>query len=67
MKVNHCEECKNWLFIETKDIKKIRNESCNKGHKPRFYKPYSGLDQNWGWKKRCKDFELDDHVQIIKF
>ncbi len=36
--------------------------TCSKGHKPRFYKPRA--DQmhmewhgDWGWKRRCNDFE----------
>jgi hypothetical protein len=32
--------------------------TCRKGHKPRFYAPRAPHDVNWGWKRRCADFEL---------
>jgi hypothetical protein len=26
-------------------------------HRPRFYKPRHEGDTNWGWRRRCEDFE----------
>jgi hypothetical protein len=30
---------------------------CAKGHKPRFYKPLYVGDDNWGWKRRCENYQ----------
>jgi hypothetical protein len=34
---------------------------CEKGHKPKFYKPKRwdkyGVHSDWGWKRRCGDFQ----------
>lgn len=30
---------------------------CSKGHKPRFYMPRDELDLDWGWKRKCTDFQ----------
>lgn len=38
---------------------------CKKGHGPRHYKPQSRHDDH-GFKRRCEDFVLGDHVIIIR-
>lgn len=52
-KARSCEQCAWW----TRQISR-----CAKGHRPRFYQPR--VDQqhlpdggDWGWKRRCDDFE----------
>ena len=52
MTTRHCDECRHYNYMHTKD-----DEVCNKNHHPRFYVPKSPMDKNWGWKKKCKDFE----------
>ena len=31
--------------------------SCAKHHRPRFYKPRDPITSDWGWKRRCEDYE----------
>jgi hypothetical protein len=59
MKTRHCDECKHgqlsWYTYrggEPFDVMK-----CANGHKPRFYMPRNQLDLNWGWKRRCGDYQ----------
>ena len=69
MKTQHCSECKHSTYI-TREKPVLRGNSisyqaemsehfCDKGHKPRFYKPkYEyGLDDSFGYKRKCADFE----------
>lgn len=30
---------------------------CGAGHRPRLYSPLSPVDDEWGWKRRCDDFD----------
>jgi hypothetical protein len=41
--------------------------SCGKGHKPRFYLPKIGNPYftNWGWKRKCNDFEMGRDVYLF--
>jgi len=39
---------------------------CLEGHKPRFYKPRSGNDADWGWKRRCDDY-VEDSERVKYF
>lgn len=35
---------------------------CFVGHKPRFYRPQTVMQAergDYGWRRRCKDFEMD--------
>jgi len=60
--VRHCEDCQHREWV------KVSNGlRCRKGHKPRFYKPRNGnpYDAEWGWKRRCADFVMGDHVHVI--
>lgn len=50
MKARQCDECK-WYANNATD------HVCRKQHFPRFYKPRSPMDQNWGWKRKCDDYE----------
>ena len=31
--------------------------ACMQAHRPRFYTPRTETDPDWGWKRRCSDFE----------
>ena len=58
MKTRNCEDCDHHN-LETHDL------VCEAGHKPRFYKPKSPTDFDWGWKRKCEDFkEIDQYTQI---
>lgn len=50
MKTRHCDECKH-------PIPGLIVMQCAKGHKPRFYKPNTYVDNTWGYKRKCADFE----------
>ena len=47
-KAKNCEECRHFLS---------GGILCVEGHNPRFYKPKHERDGDWGWKRRCEDFE----------
>lgn len=51
MKAAHCDECK-WFAQETYE------HVCRKQHYPRFYQPKHTRDSDWGWKRKCEDFEV---------
>ena len=54
MKTRHCDECTHCDFTVNDKM------HCNKGHKPRFYMPkgtYPHFENDWGWKRKCADFE----------
>jgi len=53
-KTRHCDECHHFRGFEINDLK---NPVCKLNHRPKFYLPKSTLDPNWGWKKKCKDFQ----------
>ena len=53
MKTRHCDECRH----RNRFVEGDRNNVCKKGHNPRFYQPISALDTNYGWKRKCTDFE----------
>jgi len=56
-KAKHCDECKH-SYNRDWDLRL----HCNKGHKPKFYKPKNlhctVFTDSWGWKRRCEDFEI---------
>ena len=65
-KAKHCNECRFFrrlIPISRPDL------LCEKGHRPKFYKPANLhaviWSDSWGWKRRCDDFILGDHVQVI--
>jgi hypothetical protein len=56
IKTQHCEDCWHGKWdVPTSDL------VCEKGHKPRFYRMKSPLDQTFGFKRKCEDF-VDKHV-----
>lgn len=50
----HCSEC---VHFALKPVFKASVAECASGHSPRFYAPKSPLDKDWGWKRKCNDFE----------
>ena len=65
VKAKHCDDCKH-----ARNVDRYDRLICAKGHKPRFYKPKSLhatiFSDSWGWKRRCDDFVLGDHVQVVQ-
>lgn len=59
MKTRHCDECKHFAPRALRDYPLLRDCSvlCDKGHKLRFYKPKTYVDNTWGYKRKCEDFE----------
>jgi len=58
----HCESCQ---FRQWQGDDRL---ICTKGHRPRFYQPvgrYPRFENDWGWKRRCADYQTGDHVQFI--
>lgn len=51
IKTRCCDECVHWAAYRWK-----KPQVCDKDHKPRFYSP-RGQSVDWGYKRRCKDFE----------
>jgi hypothetical protein len=51
--IRFCDECAFAKFGWTHE-----SIACDKGHKPRFYRPkLIFADQDWGYKRRCADFQ----------
>lgn len=46
----HCDEC------EYGNSDKPAALVCDKGHKPKWYMPKSGIDTDWGYKRKCAEF-----------
>jgi hypothetical protein len=60
MKTQYCDECQYREWVGESGL------ACKQGHKPRFYRPRSDpYWQNWGWKRKCADFVLGDHVHRL--
>lgn len=51
-RAKNCCECKHWKVdhFHTGGV-------CLRGHRPRFYKPRHESDTDWGWRRRCADYE----------
>lgn len=62
IKTQYCDECQHWVV----DASNAPFRTCNKGHKPRLYMPKGAMDTDWGYKRKCKDFDLGDHVKVVK-
>ena len=59
-KAEYCDACEHRRWHGIKVLE------CAKGHKPRFYAPTGNpYFSDWGWKRRCADYELGRHVQIL--
>ena len=68
-KAQVCDYCQHFDFGECIDdplpgvvAAWIRKPGCIKGHKVRFYMPRSPMDSDYGWKRRCDDFQVSDSV-----
>ena len=59
MKARHCDECCHFDLKEDEFGRPIP-PVCLKGHRPRFYMPKGPMDGDWGYKRRCEDFEEPD-------
>jgi hypothetical protein len=56
-RAHNCSDCKHFGGVNGK--------VCGKGHRPRFYAPQTiraTTVGNFGWKRRCDDFERDWRV-----
>jgi hypothetical protein len=51
MKASFCEECVHF------DEVLLPKTVCGLGHKPRFYYPRGYTFTDYGWKRRCDDFQ----------
>jgi hypothetical protein len=58
-KTKYCDECRFFSYPTEESVE------CSKGHRPRFYKPKTQWSADWGYKRRCDDFILGDHVHVI--
>jgi hypothetical protein len=55
MKASHCDECHHGIYRGGATI------ICEKGHRPRFYRPTLLHADNWGWMRVCADYEEKPH------
>lgn len=51
-KAKHCDECQ-WFMPQVISKDEFR---CGMGHSARFYVPKHPRDTDWGWKRRCENF-----------
>ena len=63
-RTRHCEACQHRIWSE-EYANTPKALQCAKGHAPRFYNPTSPIDQEWGWKRKCHDYEVGEHVHKI--
>lgn len=54
MKSANCDECKHFNDEDVPGAK-----VCEKNHKPRWYSQKAVYDTDWGYKRRCDDFEKE--------
>lgn len=52
--MKHCDDCR---FGEMREERQTAVLLCAHGHKPPFVLPSSPVCEDWGWMRRCKDFE----------
>jgi len=57
LKTRHCEECRYFSCVFDMASSHDVDATCTKGHRLRFYKPRSITDDDYGYKRRCEDFE----------
>lgn len=61
MKTQYCDECEHRKWVDDGN-----GLACKIGHKPRFFKPTGNpYFENWGWKRKCADFVVGKHVQML--
>ena len=51
----HCDECAHYCLLHA-TFYADRDKGCDIGHKPSWFAPRSPVDDDWGHKRRCKDF-----------
>ena len=56
-KAQYCQDCKHFRIVGRDDDYTYH---CLFGHHPRFYRPISPVDNDFGWKRRCDEFEPRD-------
>ena len=49
-KTRHCDECRHYS-------PSFAGMHCARGHHPRFYNPGHAHDTDYGWKRKCVDFQ----------
>ena len=54
MKAANCDECKHFNDEDVPGAK-----VCEKNHKPRWHSQKAVYDTDWGYKRRCDDFEKE--------
>lgn len=59
---SHCDDCAHW----DRESDTYTADDCKMGHRPRFFVPRGPLDSEYGFKRRCDDFERGEHVQVVK-
>lgn len=56
-KTRHCDECRHYVLVIGTDYGGRDDKYCKMGHKPRFYQLRSPMDNDWGHKRKCDDFD----------
>ena len=56
---HNCEECQFREWVGDSGLR------CLKAHKPRFYGPRRNERFDEGWRRRCADFVVGEHVQRV--
>jgi hypothetical protein len=51
MKASHCDECYHGIYRGGATL------TCEKGHRPKFYRHTLLLSDDFGWRRVCEDFE----------
>ena len=59
VETRNCEDCQHRRWVGDHGLR------CTKGHKQRFYNPRRGELYAEGWRRRCADYVLGDHVMLI--
>lgn len=55
----YCDTCTHFRYAQDD------GPICKKGYNPKFFKPRVMLNDDWGYKRRCEDFE--DRRQLKLF
>lgn len=58
----HCDDCVFFSYDPN-----ANEAECEKGHKLRFFLPKSAVDFDYGWKRKCSDYEVSwRHIEEVK-
>jgi len=52
----HCDECLHWRKTG-QPWSPSGGYVCQRNHAPRWFNPKSSIDTDYGWKRKCRDFE----------